>query len=682
VLLSAFAIQAVDAERRARQAERSSRLQGLARGLVNDMAEVLRAPAERVKNAVQNLSGLRRPRDAAPPLTRLIQTEPLLKGFFILDASGRRVFPASRSEPEPEQLPDCVAGHVGGLLGACLPPDSALLVKLALETTDRDEAFRLLERGVLARGTPRGRMTALYYLGALYESETQSPSALLNAKEKYDRLAAYPIHALDLRGRPSAAFARFRGAFVLKALNRGDYRSRLIQLLRDLERHAYELPADAVSELAERSSAILEDPEAIEAARSLVLRRQHAEAHYARLENAFGQVLQAALRQRNPLRLSGGDLEGSVDTSTGTPFLKDHRGSEYELITYSLIPGPGGAPIGLVAVEIDGDGLQGAFDRRLVRLPGTRLVSWGEGPVDDAPDVARLSLLAPLAHLTIEVSEPEGASEGESGALDLPRETLQRWAIALSVLGVLAGVFVTTRSIRRESKAAQLKSDFVANVTHELKTPLTSIRMFLETLLLGRVEDEAEAKECLEVMNRETQRLTRLIEQLLVFSRIESRKWRVRHSWANPRELVTDAVRVLADQLGQASDELGIELVAVQDLPNIPVDRFAVVEVLLNLLHNALKYSPNDDRKVRVVITDRRGDMEIAVEDNGMGVPLRDRRRIFVKFERASNAEKSRIEGTGIGLTLASEIVRAHGGHIKYTALKPRGSRFSVFLPK
>jgi len=85
---------------------------------------------------------------------------------------------------------------------------------------------------------------------------------------------------------------------------------------------------------------------------------------------------------------------------------------------------------------------------------------------------------------------------------------------------------------------------------------------------------------------------------------------------------------------------------------------------------------------VRVVITSRRNFVEIAVEDNGMGVPHRDRRRIFVKFERASNAEKSRVEGTGIGLTLASEIVKAHGGKIKYSPNKPQGSRFSVFLPR
>ena len=107
-----------------------------------------------------------------------------------------------------------------------------------------------------------------------------------------------------------------------------------------------------------------------------------------------------------------------------------------------------------------------------------------------------------------------------------------------------------------------------------------------------------------------------------------------------------------------------------------------MVEALLNLLHNAWKYSPNPDRQVRVVITNRRRELEIAVEDNGMGVPRRDRRRIFVKFERATNAEKSRVEGSGIGLTLASEIVKGHGGRIRYTPLKPKGSRFAVILKR
>src|SRR5206468_12448149 len=124
--------------------------------------------------------------------------------------------------------------------------------------------------------------------------------------------------------------------------------------------------------------------------------------------------------------------------------------------------------------------------------------------------------------------------------------------------------------VLREAKAAELKSDFVTNVTHELRTPLTSIRMFIETLELGRVEDEAEAKECLQIMGRETDRLTRLIERLLAFSKIESRQWRFQFSYVAPLELVEEAIRLLRRQLQIRDDApIPIEVESIQALKPI-----------------------------------------------------------------------------------------------------------------
>ncbi len=260
--------------------------------------------------------------------------------------------------------------------------------------------------------------------------------------------------------------------------------------------------------------------------------------------------------------------------------------------------------------------------------------------------------------------------------------TMKLWLIALSFGGVFAGAAVTVRTVVREAKAAELKSDFVTNVTHELRTPLTSIRMFIETLELGRVESEAEAKECLTIMARETDRLTRLIERLLAFSKIESRKWRFRFSYVPPLELVEEAIRVLRRQLQiKDGDQIPILVERVQEVAPVAVDKDAIVEVLLNLLTNAWKYTPAEGRRIRVVISERRRQVVIDVEDNGMGVPRRDRRRIWKKFERGSNAEKGRIEGSGIGLTLALSIAKGHGGTVTLTPLK-QGSRFSLVLPK
>jgi signal transduction histidine kinase len=464
-----------------------------------------------------------------------------------------------------------------------------------------------------------------------------------------------------------------------------------------------------VVELAERAGALLADDgeDVRPAALAIGERRRRVEQTCVRMAQLFGPELGAAIASARPpaprarptpgTGLVAGGEEASVTASDPPappveperPFLKARALNRHEVVLFAPLwpPAPGAERcVGLVVVEVDLDALEYELRAR-VRAQGAGELVPTPVAAPPAPDGAQSdqitqALRAPLEHVSVVVHAPPDPRSVVEDALDLPRDTVYLWAIALSIAGIAAGALATTRTALREAKAAQLKSDFVSNVTHELKTPLTSIRMFLDTLLLGRVTDESEARECLQVMARESERLTRLIEQLLVFSRIESKKWRLKLGFEHPRALVQDAMGILADQLGKTPEELGIEVVAVQDLPQIAVDRFAIVEAILNILHNAWKYTPGPDRKIRVVITSRRRHVELTVEDNGIGVPRRDRRRIFIKFERGSNAEERRIEGSGIGLTLALSIVTAHGGTITYAPNKPNGSKFSIFLRK
>ncbi|MGE0709438.1 MAG: sensor histidine kinase [Planctomycetota bacterium] len=682
VLLSAFALQAVEAQRRATLAERQSRLQDAARERVTLLHADFLGPAQAAERQVAALSSATTP-ELAAGLARLVRDQPLLEGAFVLGAQGERLIPATQREPAAgEPWPRGAAALLGGALGAALPSDPGALITRALGERDRASARALLEQAVaLAAG--RTRRTALFELGQLQERLELSPPlafelAPTSAIPTYEELARDPIQATDREGRLVAALGRLRLALLLKPQRPARSREVLSRMLDELEASALLLPVDQVEQLASRAAALLDDPAAQAAARALGERRRRAEARVVRLEGGFGQVLGVIAREGALPRISAPRLEGA--STTGLSYVKARMGDAVQVLTY-YAQRPSGR---LVVLQWDADALRRDFSAQLSNAPSwqAELAEWREGQ-ESSSEVGRARLSAPFDHLAVAVSsrEPDG------GALDqlapgLGQDNLQVWAIGLALLGIVMGAYLTTRAVQKESKEAQLKSDFVSNVTHELKTPLTSIRMFIETLLLGRVEDEEEARECLTVMERETRRLTRLIEQLLVFSRIESRKWRVRFSSEDPRELVREAIKVLADQLHTTPEELGIEVVAVQDLPRVAVDHFAFVEALLNLLHNAWKYSPNPDRTVRVVITQRRRELEIAVEDNGMGVPWGDRRRIFVKFERASNAEKSRVEGSGIGLTLAQEIVKGHGGKIRYTPLKPRGSRFSIFLPR
>lgn len=707
VLLSAFALQAVEAERVARLAERARSLEVEVQGVTHEVDELLQGRARAAADALRAAKA-RTPAEAAAVAARLVASEPLFGGFVVLDAAGRRAVPTGPLAP-PSWPTTGVAVALGGAAGAALWPDPLPRLLAAEERSARDREGSLeMLASVIRRGSPEAAAAALLDTGRIHEAgalldtapgATPRVGGMHNAREAYEALSALPLRRVDARARPVALQARFRHAMILATLKRTEQaRAQLVDLLDGLEAEGDLLPRDAVVELAERAGALLEDPGALARSREIAGRRERVEQAAARIEDLFGTSLRGALRDaafarrgRGPggvpgLLAAAGEAAAPASASGAAAaaapvFFKARAGDRFEIVVCAPVTRPDGIVAGLVALQLDLGALEAALRSRvLARGPTVSLVPAEQPEAGARTDLAVAPLRPPLDHVAACVRAP--ADIAPPDALGFARGTVTVWGVGLSIAGIIAGVLVTISTVRRETKAAQLKSDFVANVTHELKTPLTSIRMFLDTLLLGRVSDEAEAKECLQVMARESERLTRLIEQLLVFSRIESRRWRLRLNFEHPRAMVDDALKVLADQLGVASkEELGIEVVAVQELTLVAADRFAMVEAILNILHNAWKYTP-EPRRIRVVLASRRRHIEIAVEDNGIGVPRADRRRIFVKFERGSNAEERRIQGSGVGLSLALSILEAHRGTITYTPLEPTGSRFSLWIRK
>ena len=254
----------------------------------------------------------------------------------------------------------------------------------------------------------------------------------------------------------------------------------------------------------------------------------------------------------------------------------------------------------------------------------------------------------------------DGLTESEAVALAHSKARLHIWLIMMAMIGITLGVFVTVVTVRREKRAAELKTDFVANVTHELKTPLTSIRLFIETLQLDHVESEEERAECLSIMARETDRLTRLIDRLLQFSKLDRRQWKLKLTYEDPVRLIEEAVQLYKEQHGVADVDIKVE--ALQT-PKVTVDREAMIEVLYNLIHNAVKYTPSKGREIRVTIAERRRDVAISVVDNGVGEDLiRDWR---LRFEAERHYLRHRSAGYDvilIALTLlfiARRLLRA-----------------------
>jgi signal transduction histidine kinase len=253
--------------------------------------------------------------------------------------------------------------------------------------------------------------------------------------------------------------------------------------------------------------------------------------------------------------------------------------------------------------------------------------------------------------------------------------------VAMLVLAIGAGGWLIVADLRRQLTLARQKTDFVSNVSHELKTPLTSIRMFSELLAEGRVTDAAKQRNYLQVITAEAARLTRLINNVLDFSRLERGEKKYAFTRCDLGAVVTETVETYRPHLEQAGFKLEL------DTPPAPVfvngDRDALAQVLVNLLSNAEKYS-NGQKEIRVELRQCAQPLpflEVRVLDRGLGVPPGTEERIFEQFYRAHDSLSSGIQGSGLGLTLARQIARAHGGEVSHEAREGGGSCFMLRLP-
>jgi signal transduction histidine kinase len=247
---------------------------------------------------------------------------------------------------------------------------------------------------------------------------------------------------------------------------------------------------------------------------------------------------------------------------------------------------------------------------------------------------------------------------------------------AIAALVALA-CYAMSRGVIRELKAAQLQTDFVSAVSHEFRSPLTTLLQLTELLAHDRIHDPNRRQLYFDILHKETGRLHGLVENLLDFGRMEAGRIQYRPESIDLYELVRDAVRDYQEEI--VGSGYGFELTGTVGAP-LRADREALRRVVRNLLENAVKYSP-ECRTVWIETGEESGSAVLRVRDRGMGIPPMEQVHIFDKFVRGSAAKQACIHGTGVGLAMVREIVRGHEGEVHLASEVGQGSTFTVRLP-
>jgi signal transduction histidine kinase len=234
------------------------------------------------------------------------------------------------------------------------------------------------------------------------------------------------------------------------------------------------------------------------------------------------------------------------------------------------------------------------------------------------------------------------------------------------------------RTVAHEMEVLKIKSDFVSSVSHEFKTPLTSIKALVERLQSGKVSEATKMDQYFSVISQDAEKLTRLVNNILDFSKIEEGKKEYDFVETDCAQLVTQQIETFKRDITKEGIEIHVHL--EHDIPPVALDKVAVSQAISNLLDNAVKFSP-EGKNIDVSVRSDGENILIDLKDDGIGIPADEIDKIFDKFYQARNALKQSVKGTGLGLTLVKHTVEAHQGKIAVKSKINQGTTFSLILP-
>jgi len=257
------------------------------------------------------------------------------------------------------------------------------------------------------------------------------------------------------------------------------------------------------------------------------------------------------------------------------------------------------------------------------------------------------------------------------------RRTFQFNAVPIFNNNRAAGCLVVIHDITEIRKLETMRSDFVANVSHELKTPLTSIKGFVETLLDGALDDKDNNRNFLKIIQDHTERLNKLVDDLLSLSYLESKGLILEKKTFDLKHQVEEVILGFKSQLGKKNIKINNEVGTIK----VNADKDRIAQVFTNLFDNAIKFN-KDKGEIRIFAEENDNGIKIFIEDSGPGIPEKDIPRIFERFYRVDKARSRELGGTGLGLSIVKHIVELHGGIVGVESTEGLGSKFFFTLPK
>jgi signal transduction histidine kinase len=641
---------------------------------------------EREKDALraENFARLSGPDRSGPAPDRTAAGDadplPLFPGTpFLLDADYGIVFPRTGSE-RPSLSPAGEAAPESGFSTAFRRAENLEFSRkdfpraarsyresFALARSDREKAMALeaAGRSLMAAGI-LGEACAVYVeLGEKY-GRIQD-----RAGHFFGLTAAFQIHEIEKRRRREEAGLRSL-LDVYRSLKEGVWSVSLPE---------YEFFISEVQALIESGLQALGGPETGKAYQAL---KDQPSSYLEAL--LFAEFLSSDVVPKIKERLNVSSMRGSPQPQSGR--LLAAQGEGYCLVSYASLPGfserdtyCGGFRWDLELLRKDLlPGILGEISKETGFVlenieesrPGSPAASGGEQTGRDSLSLPYRDIPLPWSLLVIQpaLDDLERTARREN--------LLYGTLLAFIVVLMLLGAFLLGRDITREAETTRLKTEFVHNISHELKTPLTLIRLYGETLQRKENLTDDERRESYEIITKESERLSHLINNVLDFSRIDMGRKEFSFSPGSLLQVVEETLDSYRYHLEKKGFEVRQEIAA--DLPEAVFDREAVASALINLLSNAMKFSPTD-KEVTVKLFRKDAAAVLQVADKGIGISPQDLAGIFKRFYQAKSSLASETRGSGLGLTLVKHTAEAHGGTVEVESEPGRGSVFSVILP-